>query len=232
MQVSDWAEGATAIGTLVLAVATFSSVRSGNRQGRNAERALNAGLRPVLFSSRLHETTQKIRWGDDHWAMLETGHAVLEEKDGVIYMAISLLNVGAGIAELQGWRVDTSRTIDPHSSFEDMQRTNSQIRPDPSAFRAQSRDLYSPPGELSFWQAAIRTPDDPDRSRMESALAGMGPILIDLLYSDQEGGQRTISRFSISRINVGGDAWYPSVVRHWFLDQEPRRRRRRWRLAD
>jgi len=29
--------------------------------------------------------------------MLETGHAVLEEKDGVIYMAISLLNVGAAL---------------------------------------------------------------------------------------------------------------------------------------
>jgi len=30
--VSNWAEAATAVGTLVLAVATFSSVRSGNRQ--------------------------------------------------------------------------------------------------------------------------------------------------------------------------------------------------------
>jgi hypothetical protein len=232
MQVSDWFDAATALGTLVLAVATFSSVRSGNRQGRNAERALNAGLRPVLFSSRPHETTQKIRWGDDHWAMLETGHAVLEEKDGVIYLAISLLNVGAGIAELQGWRVDTSRTIDPHSSFEEMQRTNSQIRPDPSAFRAQTRDLYSPPGELSFWQAAIRTPDDPDRARIESALEGVGPILIDLLYSDQEGGQRTISRFSISRLNTESDAWFPSVVRHWYLEQDAHRTRRWWRLAD
>jgi hypothetical protein len=232
MQVSDWAEAATAVGTLVLAVATFSSVRSGNRQGRNAERALNAGLRPVLFPSRPHETTQKIRWGDDHWAMLETGRAVLEKKDGVIYMAISLLNVGAGIAELQGWRVDTTQVLDPHASLDDMRQTNSQVRPDPSAFRPQTRDLYSPPGELSFWQAALRTPDDPDRPQLESALTGLGPILVDLLYSDQEGGQRTISRFSISRLNLESEAWYPSVVRHWYLDGDTRRRRRRWRLAD
>jgi hypothetical protein len=232
MRVSDLAEAATAVGTLVLAVATFSSVRSGNRQGRNAERALNAGLRPVLFSSRLHETTQKIRWGDDHWVMLETGHAVLEEKDGVIYMAISLLNVGAGIAELQGWRVDTTRVLDPHASLEEMQRTNSQVRPDPGEFRPQTRDLYSPPGVLSFWQAAIRTPDDPDRSRVESALGGTGPILVDLLYSDQEGGQRTISRFSISRLNAESDDWFPSVVRHWYLEEEDQRPRRWWRLAD
>src|ERR1700684_2455428 len=136
MQVSDWAEAATAVGTLVLAVATFSSVRSGNRQGRNAERALNARLRPVLFSSRPHETTQKIRWGDDHWAMLETGHAVLEEIDRVIYLA----------------------------------------------------------------------------------------IMIHLLYSYQEGGQRTISRFSVSRLNTETDAWFPSVVRHWYLEQDTHRR--------
>ena len=52
MQVSDWAEAATAVGTLVLAVATFSSVRSGNRQGRNAERALNADASLSIEVSR------------------------------------------------------------------------------------------------------------------------------------------------------------------------------------
>ena len=36
---TDWASWGTAIGTLVLAVATFASVRSGNRAGRNAERS-------------------------------------------------------------------------------------------------------------------------------------------------------------------------------------------------
>jgi len=113
-----------------------------------------------------------------------------------------------------------------------MQQTSSQVRPDPATFRAQTRDLYAPPGFLSFWQAAIRTPNDPDRARLESALTGMGPILIDLLYSDQEGGQRTISRFSISRLNAGSNDWFPSVVRHWYLDSDTHRRRRRWRLAD
>src|SRR5271168_4016830 len=59
----DWASWGTAVGTLVLAVATFASVRAGNRAGRNAERAFQAGLRPVLFASRPHETVQKVRWG-------------------------------------------------------------------------------------------------------------------------------------------------------------------------
>jgi hypothetical protein len=217
--VSDWAGAATAVGTLVLAVATFSSVRSANRAARNAERALNAGLRPVLFASRTHETTQKIRWGDDHWSMLPTGHAVLEEKDGVIYMAISLLNVGSGIGVVQGWRVDVTQNIDPHASLAEMQHTTAGTRPDVATFRPQTRDLYSPPGDLSFWQAAIRTTDDPDRLRMQEAMAGMGPVIVDLLYSDQDGGQRTISRFSLTRYSSEVNEWYPTVVRHWFVDQ-------------
>jgi hypothetical protein len=59
---TDWptiASLATAGGTLVLAVATFSSVRAGQRSTRIAERstgiaerALLIGMRPVLVPSR------------------------------------------------------------------------------------------------------------------------------------------------------------------------------------
>ena len=96
------------------------------------------------------------------------------------------------------------------------------VRPDPDSFRAQTRDLYSPPHDLSFWQAAIRTPDDPDRDRVEAALAGHDLLLIDLLYGDQDGGQRTISRFSIAQY-PGSDhenEWSPAVVNHWYLDRD------------
>ncbi len=216
----DWASWGTAVGTLVLAMATFASVRSANRAGRNAERALQAGLRPVLFASRPHETVQKVRWGDGHWAALPPGRAVLEEVDGVIYMAMSLLNVGAGIAVILGWRLDTGQIINPNSSLEEMQSGPQMVRPDPATFRPQTRDLYSPPNDLSFWQAALRTADDPDRARVEAAIAGPDPLLIDLLYGDQEGGQRTISRFAISRYGGPDDGWFPAVVNHWYLDRE------------
>jgi hypothetical protein len=49
--VADWvtiSALSTAGGTLVLAGATFASVRSANRAARVAERSLLAGLRPVL----------------------------------------------------------------------------------------------------------------------------------------------------------------------------------------
>ena len=214
----DWASWGTAVGTLVLAVATFASIRSANRSARNAERALQIGLRPVLFASRAHETIQKINWGDGHWVALPPGRAVLDQKDGVIYMAMSLQNVGSGIAILHGWRIDAGERISRRASLEDMRATSMQIRPDPSSFRPQTRDLYSPPGDLSFWQAAIRTPDDPDRQRVEEAIRNESPLIIDLLYGDHEGGQQTISRFSVSRY-PGKDEWFTSVVRHWYLNQ-------------
>jgi hypothetical protein len=41
---------------------------------------------------------------------------------------------------------------------------------------------------------------------------------IELLYTDQVGGQHTISRFHLAP--VGEDAWLASVGRHWYLDRE------------
>lgn len=50
----DWsiaANLATAAGTLVLAIATFFSIRTANRSNRTAARALQQGLRPILLPS-------------------------------------------------------------------------------------------------------------------------------------------------------------------------------------
>jgi hypothetical protein len=73
---TDWAtiaSLATAGATLVLAAGTFASVRSANRAARTAERALLAGLRPVLAHSRLEDPSDKITWADNHWAKLSGG---------------------------------------------------------------------------------------------------------------------------------------------------------------
>jgi hypothetical protein len=62
---ADWAiisSLATAGGTLVLAAATFASVRSANRAARVAERTLLIQLRPLLMPSRLEDPTEKIIW--------------------------------------------------------------------------------------------------------------------------------------------------------------------------
>jgi hypothetical protein len=210
---------ATAAGTLVLAVATFSSVRSANRAARSAERALQVGLRPVLFASRLQDPKQKIRWGDDHWATVGGGRAVLETVNGVVYLAMSLRNVGSGLAVLRGWRAEPQGPLqDPTTAIERMRA--GMVRPDQGQFRPQGRDLYVPPGDISFWQAAIRDPDDPDLVPVTESIEGLQALLIDLLYGDHEGGQRTISRFSVTQLPGEESDWVCSVVRHWNLDRE------------
>ncbi|MEA2566654.1 MAG: hypothetical protein QOD49_1831 [Actinomycetota bacterium] len=198
---------ATAGGTLVLAIATFSAVRSANRAARTSERSFLVALRPVLFQSRRDDPTQKIRWVDNHYARVDGGQASIENVDGVMYLAMSLRNVGSGIAVIQAWRADRAESG----------RTN-LVRPDLDDFCPQTRDLYVPAGDSSFWQAAIREPDD--RHRL-SVLEGIeaGSFSIDVLYSDHEGGQRTISRFYVNRSPSEESTWLCSVVRHWNLDR-------------
>jgi hypothetical protein len=41
--------------------------------------------------------------GDGHYARLEGGRAAVEVTDGVIYLAMSLRNVGSGMAVIHGW---------------------------------------------------------------------------------------------------------------------------------
>lgn len=72
------------------------------------------------------------------------------------------------------------------------------MRPDPATFSPQTGDLYSPPNDLNYWQAAIRTADDPDRSRVEDAMKGTDPLIIDLLY------------MAIRRAGNGRSADFPS----------------------
>ena len=103
---ADWAtisSLATAGGTLVLAMATFASVRSANRAARIAEESLLVGLRPLLVHSRGDDPSQKALWSDQHKALVRGGRAVVEVVGDVIYLALSLRNAGAGLALLHGW---------------------------------------------------------------------------------------------------------------------------------
>ena len=200
---------ATAAGTLVLAVATFSAVRSSNRSARIAEEALLAGMRPVLAQSLAGDPPHKLLWNDRHSARVEGGRAVFEAADDVIYLAISLRNLGNGIALLHGW--------DPMADWAERNREPAE----PEQFRRQGLDLYVPAGGTGYWEGAVRDADDPQREGLLRALKDREPIRMDLLYGDQMGGQRTISRFSV--MPAGDDGWFCQVSRHWHLDQpDPR----------
>src|SRR5258708_27358784 len=98
---ADWtviSSLATAGGTMVLDGATFASVRSAKRASRATERALLAGIRPLLMPSRMQDPPEKVGFGDNHWIKVEGGRAIAEATDEVIYFAIALRNAGTGLA--------------------------------------------------------------------------------------------------------------------------------------
>ena len=90
MNAETLASWTTAAGTLVLAVATFSSTRSANRASRTAERALLAGLRPVLMHARLEDPRQKVGFMDQRWLVFEGAGGAIEVTDDAIYMAAAI----------------------------------------------------------------------------------------------------------------------------------------------
>jgi hypothetical protein len=206
---------ATAVGTLVLALATFGSVRSANRAARIAERSMLQGLRPLLFPSRLTDEPIKVSFADQYVLQVPGGQGVLAVTADVIYLAMSLRNVGSGIAVLHGWVIEPTAV-------------NSAQRPEHASldrFRRLTRDLYIPHGDIFFWQGAIREATDPDFSGVVGAVDTETPITIELLYGDEEGGQRTVTRYTLMphRHAEGRLNWLAGVSRHWNIDRpDPR----------
>lgn len=198
---------ATAGGTLVLAIATFASVRSSSRSARIAEAALQEQRRPVLAPSRLDDPAQKTLFLENHWVRVEGGRAVVEHEDGTVYLVISVRNVGSGIAVCQGWAVRPgmvmTREVGTHVPLDD--------------FRPQSRDLYVPAGDIGMWQGALRHPDDQLRAQVVDAINESQPFSVELLYSDQLGRQCTITRFAL--IPVKEATWIAITNRYWYLDR-------------
>jgi hypothetical protein len=210
MDATTAASLATAGGTLVLAAATFAAVRSSNRSARLAEYSMQLGIRPLLMPSRLVDPPQKIRWGDDHRASLAGSGAHVEVADGNVYLAMSVRNAGSGIAVLHGWHLRLEALLPEHGHAER------------DEFHPQQRDLYIPGGDVGFWQAAIRDPEDPEYRGIVGRIQGREVFLIELLYTDHQGEQPSITLFVLNPLD-GGDGWSCGAVRHWNLDRpDPR----------
>jgi hypothetical protein len=171
---------ATAGGTLVLALATFASVRSANRAARTAERTLLAGLRPLLLPAKPGDPPQKIGFVDDHWFTAEGGQAVAE------------------VAERVGSQLPEHR--------------------DPDEFIPLNIDLYIPVGDVGYWQGAFRDPESDEFAEARDAIERRMALIIDVLYGDHEGGQRTITRFAIRPRD--GEKWSVISAHHWNIDRD------------
>jgi hypothetical protein len=205
---ADWvtiSSLATAAGTLVLAVATFGSVRSANRAARVAELSLMAGLRPLLLPSRLQDLEQKVGFQDGKWIVVTGGGAVAEVGPDAIYLAMSLRNVATGLAILHGWHFYPERLLGPDTA--------------PAAlddFHMLTRDLYVPAGDIGFWQGTFRDAATDEFAAAKAAIEGRVGVTIDLLYGDQEGSQRVISRYTFIARDDG--SWLAAASRHWNVD--------------
>jgi hypothetical protein len=211
--VADWdwvtiSALATAAGTLILALATFAAVRSANRNAATAERAFAAALRLVLVTARIDDPEQRLGFADGGWLSVQGPRAAIQVDGDAVYMAIAMRNVGPGLAVLDRWAVrDASHTANAPDDI--------------AQFRRLRLDLYVAPGDVGYWQGAIRDATDSDHDVVAAAIAERQPFRIDVLYGDHEGGQHTISRFSLSPKDDG--MWSATVVRHWNLDRpDPR----------
>jgi hypothetical protein len=212
---ADWvtlSSLATAGGTLVLALATFSSVKSANRAARTAERSLLVGLRPVLIPSREDDPVERVRFGDDYRIDVPGHGGVVEVANGKVYMGVGLRNAGSGLAVIHGWY---AQPYDPAAPAP---------HPEPEDFHRQQLDLYIPPGADGYWQGAIREEHDEQLGPMSAAVDSGRRIVIDLMYGDHEGGQRAIARFSLV-VADDGTGHYANVLRYWNLDNEDPRDR-------
>ena len=214
---TDWstiASLATAGGTLVLAVATFASVRSGNRSARvselaarTAERSLLAGQRPLLVSSRLQDPAQKVQYPEGIRLTVGGGAAALEVTDDVVYLAVSIRNVGTGLAVLRGWYVQVGlQTERSHPPIEE--------------FTTQGLDIYVAAGDDGLWLSALRDPAADIFPAVTDAVKAGEPLLVNLLYGDFEGGQRVITQFTL---RPGAERCLAQATRHFNVDRpDPR----------
>ncbi len=155
---------------------------------------------------------------EGNWVSATGGRGAAEHIDGAVYLAISLRNVGSGIAVCQGWALRPGAFASPDfltgTPPDDLRRqflTHAPLED----FHLQSRDLYVPAGDIGMWQGALRNPDDQVRADVAVAIETGQSITVELLYSDQVGLQRTISRFSLVH---AGDEWLATLNRHWYLD--------------
>lgn len=59
---------------------------------------------------------------------------------------------------------------------------------------------------------------DPDYELVANAIAKREPVTVHVLFGDDEGGQRVISRFGMIPISDAG--WLCQVSRHWHIDND------------
>jgi hypothetical protein len=215
---TDWATLAdigTAVGTLVLAGATFVAVRASARSTQIAERALLGGQRPVLAAAGPDDQAGSVQFADGRVFSPDNGQPLVGQDAGVIYLAIPVCNVGAGLALLSGYQIQgesASRVAqDPRGPA---RHRRGDPPPRAETFSRQQRDLLISTRRTGFWQAALRDPAAQLYLDVAQAIDSAGRITVDVLYGDHEGGQPSVTRFVLL---PEARSWRCDATRHWSL---------------
>ncbi|MDX6286326.1 MAG: hypothetical protein QOG53_1811 [Frankiales bacterium] len=168
----------------------------------------------------MDDGSQKVLFADPHWLVVEGGRGAAEATDEAIFLAMSVRNVGSGMAVLHGWHfmsesvLGTTGEALTHALSEAARTTHAPL----DQFRRQSRDIYIPPNDLGFWQGALRDPDEAEFASAREAIEARRAVTLDLLYGDLEGGQRAVTRFTLVPSQQGH--WLASASRHWNIDRD------------
>jgi hypothetical protein len=127
--------------------------------------------------------------------------------DDVIYLAVSVRNVGNGVAVLHGWHITVGLLLErSHPPVED--------------FTMQNLDIYVAPGDIGLWLGALREPAADTFTAVADAFKAGEPLVISLLYGDFEGGQRVITQLTLRH---GAERCLAQATRHFNVDRpDPR----------
>jgi hypothetical protein len=139
--------------------------------------------------------------------VVDGGSAAIEVTDDVVYLAVSVRNVGSGVAVLHGWAVQVGLTTErSHPPLKD--------------FTTQNLDIYVAPGDNGLWLSALRDPAADVFKAVTDAFKAGDPLVINLLYGDFEGGQRVITQITVRHAN---ERWLAQATRHFNVDRpDPR----------
>jgi hypothetical protein len=183
---------------------------------RIAERALLASQRPVLAPSGPGDPDGQAQFADGQVFALPAGRPLVERAAGIIYLAVPLSNVGAGIAVLRAYHLQAESADHVARDPKGVARhRRGDTPPGIASFAPQQRDLIISTGRVGFWQAALRDPGTPLFAATAEALDTAGRITVDILYGDHEGGQPTITRLVL--LPDDARVWRCDATRYWNL---------------
>jgi hypothetical protein len=158
-------------------------------------------------ASRLQDPPQKVQYLEGVKLVADGGTAAMQVTDEVVYLAVSLRNVGTGLGVLHGWHVRVGLQTE-------------RVHPALEEFTPQQLDIYVAPGDNGLWLGALRDPAADIFHAVTDAIKAGEVLVLDLLYGDFEGGQRVISQYSLRHV---GERWLAQATRHFNVDRpDPR----------